>query len=1039
MKHTTLASVLLVVLLLSACSSKVTPGAGSRLEAQAGAWEQIGFFNDSSPNGSTTVTTDGTNIFTAYPTFNAGSGCNDIRVKQWSGSNWSNVGSDLNGSSEAGAFQNCNAYYPSLVLNNSGNPVIAWLEEAGSAINVYVQRFNGTSWENLTPLGFAANNNQFYPSLVLDSSGNPIVAWRKDNGIYVERFDGTSWVNLVSDLRTPDGFANNPSLAVDPSDNPVLAWDSINNFGNVTNIYVQRYNGSSWEDVGAPLSWSYPNGGWSRPSLAVDSTGNPTIAWDSYDGSVLNIYVRRFDASTNTWVNVGSGILSVSSAARSNAQAPSLILDSSGNPIVAWQEFLGGGNSWNIYVHRFTGSAWLNVGSTPDTPVDPSLATAYGSPSLAISSAGNLAVAYIGGDLVHVSQYVTTLPGIAINVSPEPNAAGWNNSDVTVSFSSPDLSATCTPSVTVSEETLASGQVVSGTCTDSAGDSSSNSVTIKLDKTAPTVEVTGVTEGGTYTTNPTVTCSSSDALSGIATEAEPTINDNGGGSFTATCTNTDRAGNSTTSLSVTYTVNTTPVDTTPPVITPNVAGTLGTNGWHTSQVTVSWTVTDAESAITSPPCDSSNVTTDTAEVTFTCTATSAGGSSTQSVTVKRDATPPTATATVSPAANGNGWNNSDVTVSFTGTDATSGIASCDPDVMFTTEAVNQSASGICTDNAGNSSTAATATISLDKTAPTVTVTGVSEGSSYVLGSVPSADCDTTDALSGVATNATPSVTGGNPDGTGTFTAACSGGVDNSGNTAASVSVTYTVTPPASDTTPPVITPNITGTLGTNGWYRSNVSLTWSVTDPESAISSQTGCTPSSVTRDTTGVTFTCSATSAGGTTTNSITIKLDKTKPTISYVGASPTPNANGWYNTDVTVSFTGTDATSGLAACPEVVISLEGARRTARGRCVDNAGNVRKLTSPEFKIDKTAPRMRVTGVAAGRSYRLGSVPVAGCTSSDSVSGVVVQAVVSVTDSSGATSPNPPTSPGSYTATCSGAKDNADNLATPVSVTFMVR
>jgi hypothetical protein len=803
MNGKTLAGVLLVVFLLAACSSNVTPDTPSTLQAQAGAWEFLGLFTDSSPNGSTTVATDGTNIFTAYPTYNESSGCLDIRVKKWSGSSWTNVGSDLNGSSETGAFQNCHAYYPSLALNNSGNPVIAWLEEAGSAINVYVQRFNGTTWENLTPLGFAANNNQFYPSLALDSLGNPVVAWRKDYGIYVAHFNGTSWVNLVSDLRTPDGSANNPTLAIDPSDNPVLAWDSINNFGTVTNIYVQRYNGSSWEDVGGPLGWSYPNGGWSRPSLAVDSTGNPTIAWDSYDGSVLNIYVRRFDASRNTWVNVGSGdFLSASSAARSNAQFPSLVLDSSGNPIVAWQEFLGGGNSWNIYVHRYTGSAWINVGSTPDTPVDPTLATAYGSPSLALSSTGNLAVAYEGGGWVHVSRYVTTLPGIAINVSPEPNAAGWNNSDVTVSFSSPDPSATCTPSVTVSAETSASGQVVSGTCTDSAGNSSSNSVTVKLDE-----------NGATYTSTPTVGCSSTDTLSGIAAEVTPTISDNGGGSFTATCTNTDRAGNGS-SASVTYTVSA--ADTTAPTTTIILSAATpdGSNGWYKTPVTATVSSTDTDVAETRCVLDPASVPVSFDDLPASC-AYAAGSSvgdgqhtlyaasidnagnkeTLKSATFKVDTAAPTATATASPAANGNGWNNTNVTVSFSGTDALSGVAGCLGSVTLSGEGATQNASGTCTDNAGNVSSPASVSINLDKTAPSVSVTGISNGASYPVGSVPTAACNTQDVLSGVATQASVSVSGvaNPPTGAGTYTATCSGAVDNAGNTAANVSVTYTVT------------------------------------------------------------------------------------------------------------------------------------------------------------------------------------------------------------------------------------------------------
>ena len=64
--------------------------------------------------------------------------------------------------------------------------------------------------------------------------------------------------------------------------------------------------------------------------------------------------------------------------------------------------------------------------------------------------------------------------------------------------------------------------------------------------------------------------------------------------------------------------------------------------------------------------------------------------------------------------------------------------------------------------------------------------------------MPTAACSTTDALSGVATQASLSVTGGNADGTGSFTATCSGATDNAGNSAAPVSVSYTVTAVVAD-------------------------------------------------------------------------------------------------------------------------------------------------------------------------------------------------------------------------------------------------
>lgn len=81
------------------------------------------------------------------------------------------------------------------------------------------------------------------------------------------------------------------------------------------------------------------------------------------------------------------------------------------------------------------------------------------------------------------------------------------------------------------------------------------------------------------------------------------------------------------------------------------------------------------------------------------------------------------------------------------------------------------------------------TFKVDTLAPTVSVTGVADGSEYTLGAVPTVGCDTTDGTSGVADSATLGSSGGP---VGSITATCSGGKDNAGNTAGDVSATYSV-------------------------------------------------------------------------------------------------------------------------------------------------------------------------------------------------------------------------------------------------------
>ena len=189
-----------------------------------------------------------------------------------------------------------------------------------------------------------------------------------------------------------------------------------------------------------------------------------------------------------------------------------------------------------------------------------------------------------------------------------------------------------------------------------------------------------------------------------------------------------------------------------------------------------------------------------------------------------------------------------------------------------------------------------------------------------------------------------------------------------GIVAALVVAALALGPPASadhDPSAPVVSYTLTGTAGSNGWFRSDVTIHWSVVDPQGVTSSTCVIAQLDATEGT--ETHSCTATSHGGTATGQVTLKIDKTPPGVSGANPARPPDANGWYNRPVAVAFTGIDAGgSGLAACSGPTYSGgDGAAASVSGTCTDVAGNTSAPGSFALKYDATPPTV---GAAADRA-----------------------------------------------------------------------
>jgi len=121
-------------------------------------------------------------------------------------------------------------------------------------------------------------------------------------------------------------------------------------------------------------------------------------------------------------------------------------------------------------------------------------------------------------------------------------------------------------------------------------------------------------------------------------------------------------------------------------------------------------------------------------------------------------------------------------------------------------------------------------------------------------------------------------------------------------------------------------------------------------------------------------------------TAQTLDIKIDKTPPSIAAVAQSP--NAAGWRNADTLVTFSVSDAGSGVLSAPaNVVVSSEGADQEIVGVAQDNAEN-QAAAAVLVSLDKTAPTVGITAPQDGAVYPMQSVLNSAYTCADTLSGI---------------------------------------------------
>lgn len=186
--------------------------------------------------------------------------------------------------------------------------------------------------------------------VAMDGLGNAVAVWRMPDAgvgsIWSNRFVlGTGW-GAAELLELDTGTASRPGIALDADGDGVAVWIQFDGIRN--NLWASRYApGVGW---GTPELLEVNNNTVSDPVVAMSPGGSAVAVWRQSDGTAQRVWAARLDAGT------GWGAPLIINAQFANVLFPKVAMDAGGNATAVWAE---GFPVESIYANRYTaGAGW---------------------------------------------------------------------------------------------------------------------------------------------------------------------------------------------------------------------------------------------------------------------------------------------------------------------------------------------------------------------------------------------------------------------------------------------------------------------------------------------------------------------------------------------------------------------------------------------------------------------------------------------------------------------------------------------------------
>ena len=284
---------------------------------------------------------------------------------------------------------------PRVAFKSNGDAMVAWMQADAGSTNVWITTFTAStaSWGTATQVSTGAVGASF-PVLAIDAAGNAMVAWPEGSSfatfhLMARRLEAAGW-GAVQQVDSAAGGASRPSLAVDASGNVTVVWVQQNATGTGADVWANRFvAGTGW---GTATMIEANDRDASNPAVGSDAAGNVMAVWVQSDDTnpvtnTSSVYSNRFSAGswgTATLVKGGAPF----------AWDGAIAMNASGDAVVVWQED-DGFDGASVWARGYA----AGVGGTP-LRIDDQVTVRAVSPQVGVDASGNaVAVWSQGGHL----------------------------------------------------------------------------------------------------------------------------------------------------------------------------------------------------------------------------------------------------------------------------------------------------------------------------------------------------------------------------------------------------------------------------------------------------------------------------------------------------------------------------------------------------------------------------------------------------------------------------------------------------------------